>query len=45
MNMNKKPSLKQWWALVKGAASAWSDDYAPSVSHRQRSLISAEVVE
>ena len=31
MNIVKKPSLKQWWALVKGAASAWSDDYAPSM--------------
>jgi len=23
--------LKEWWALVKGAAAAWIDDYAPSM--------------
>lgn len=26
-----RPSLRQWWGLVKGAAVAWSDDYAPSM--------------
>ena len=26
-----RPPLKQWWALVKRAASAWIDDYAPSM--------------
>jgi membrane protein len=25
------PSLGDWWALVKDAISAWSDDYAPSM--------------
>ena len=26
-----KPSFTDWWALVKTAASAWIDDYAPSM--------------
>ena len=26
-----KPSFAEWWALVKTAASAWLDDYAPSM--------------
>ena len=26
-----KRSLKTWWSLVKSAASAWIDDYAPSM--------------
>ena len=26
-----KPSLGQWWAMVKQAAAAWSKDYAPSM--------------
>jgi membrane protein len=26
-----KRSFKEWWALIKSAASAWSDDYAPSM--------------
>ena len=26
-----KPSFSEWWALVKTAASAWIDDYAPSM--------------
>ena len=26
-----KPSLAQWWAMVKQAAAAWSKDYAPSM--------------
>ncbi len=25
------PPLKEWWALVKRAANAWLDDYAPSM--------------
>lgn len=29
--MADRPSFKQWWELVKSAASAWSDDYAPSM--------------
>ena len=34
MTTNKaspKPSLGQWWAMVKQAAAAWSKDYAPSM--------------
>ena len=27
----RRHSLAEWWALVKGAISAWSDDYAPSM--------------
>jgi membrane protein len=27
----ERRSLAEWWALVKRAASAWSDDYAPSM--------------
>jgi len=26
-----RPSLRDWWELVKGALAAWSDDYAPSM--------------
>ena len=26
-----KPTFAEWWALVKSAASAWIDDYAPSM--------------
>ena len=26
-----KPTFAEWWALVKTAASAWVDDYAPSM--------------
>ncbi len=26
-----KQSFKNWWTLVKDAASAWIDDYAPSM--------------
>ena len=26
-----RPSLNQWWQLLKQAASAWSTDYAPSM--------------
>ena len=26
-----RPTLKQWWALIKQAVQAWSDDYAPSM--------------
>lgn len=26
-----RPSLRQWWGLVKGTVAAWSDDYAPSM--------------
>lgn len=26
-----RPSLRQWWGLIKGAVAAWSDDYAPSM--------------
>ncbi len=26
-----KPTVKDWWALVKKAATAWIDDYAPSM--------------
>ncbi|MDQ2736740.1 MAG: YihY/virulence factor BrkB family protein, partial [Pseudomonadota bacterium] len=29
--MTKRQKLQQWWALVKRAVSAWSDDYAPSM--------------
>jgi membrane protein len=29
--MSKREKLQQWWALVKRAVSAWSDDYAPSM--------------
>jgi len=29
--MTKQIALKQWWALVKKAGSAWIDDYAPSM--------------
>ncbi|MCY7306428.1 MAG: YihY/virulence factor BrkB family protein [Rhodoferax sp.] len=29
--MTKKIALKEWWALVKKAGSAWIDDYAPSM--------------
>lgn len=29
--MGEKRSLKDWWGLVKRAASAWIDDYAPSM--------------
>ena len=29
--MNTSPSIKQWWQLVKSAADAWIDDYAPSM--------------
>ncbi|KQP18450.1 hypothetical protein ASF43_07935 [Pseudorhodoferax sp. Leaf267] len=26
-----RPTFKQWWALIKQAVVAWSDDYAPSM--------------
>ena len=26
-----RPSLQQWWTLIKQAVQAWSDDYAPSM--------------
>lgn len=29
--MSAKQTSKQWWALIKGAAAAWIDDYAPSM--------------
>ena len=29
--VSEKRSLKEWWALVKSATLAWSDDYAPSM--------------
>ena len=29
--MSQKQSFKGWWTLVKSAASAWNDDYAPSM--------------
>jgi len=29
--MAGRRSFKQWWELVKSAASSWSDDYAPSM--------------
>ena len=29
--MNEQPSLAHWWALVRQAAAAWIDDYAPSM--------------
>ena len=29
--MSHKRSFGAWWALVKSAASAWLDDYAPSM--------------
>ena len=28
---NDERSFAQWWTLVKRAASAWTDDYAPSM--------------
>src|SRR6195952_3779041 len=31
MKFFRKHTLAEWWGLVKGAASAWSDDYAPSM--------------
>ena len=31
VNTRRRPSLRQWWDLVKGAVAAWSDDYAPSM--------------
>jgi len=31
VGVGEKRSLKDWWALVKSATSAWSDDYAPSM--------------
>ncbi len=29
--MPEKQTVKQWWALIKSAAAAWIDDYAPSM--------------
>lgn len=29
--MSEKQTFQQWWTLVKSAASAWVDDYAPSM--------------
>jgi membrane protein len=29
--MANKPSFAQWWKVVKRAAAAWKDDYAPSM--------------
>ena len=29
--MSEKQTFQQWWTLVKSAASAWIDDYAPSM--------------
>ena len=29
--MGKRPSLSEWWALIKRSFSAWVDDYAPSM--------------
>ena len=29
--MARTHSLKEWWVLVKSAAVAWIDDYAPSM--------------
>ncbi|MEO8079823.1 MAG: YihY/virulence factor BrkB family protein [Caldimonas sp.] len=29
--MAGRPTLKEWWALVKAAGSSWIDDYAPSM--------------
>ncbi|MGH6612004.1 MAG: YihY/virulence factor BrkB family protein, partial [Burkholderiaceae bacterium] len=29
--MASKPTLSQWWSLIKGAVSAWVEDYAPSM--------------
>ena len=29
--LTTKPTFAEWWALVKIAASAWIDDYAPSM--------------
>jgi membrane protein len=31
MTSTSRPSPRQWWELFKGAAAAWSDDYAPSM--------------
>ena len=29
--MSKRPSFREWWALVKRAFAAWVEDYAPSM--------------
>ncbi len=29
--MTSKRSFAEWWTLVKKAASAWLDDYAPNM--------------
>ncbi len=29
--MSKRPSLRDWWALIKRAFAAWVEDYAPSM--------------
>ena len=29
--MSEKQTSKQWWTLIKSAAAAWIDDYAPSM--------------
>jgi membrane protein len=31
MTRAPRPSLRDWWDLLKGAVDAWSDDYAPSM--------------
>jgi membrane protein len=31
MKRYREYSFAEWWGLIKGAASAWSDDYAPSM--------------
>jgi membrane protein len=31
MTRAARPSLRDWWDLLKGAVNAWSDDYAPSM--------------
>ena len=31
MAVNEQRSIAAWWALVKSAVAAWSDDYAPSM--------------
>lgn len=31
MTSTSRPSPRQWWDLIKGSVTAWSDDYAPSM--------------